>query len=136
VQLCFLRFHDIRCSLPCRFVTHGLVPPAVVAVLAIVLAGCGSGTAAPGAGTPFCANAAFVAALVANRSGSETAFLEAHETRIDELRNHAPAAVKPDVVTIVTAVHNAIAAGNPALANTTTMNDAWSAVKTYCGIGQ
>jgi hypothetical protein len=115
---------------------YRLVPAAVVTVLAIVLAGCGGGTAAPGAGTPFCGNAAFVDALLANRSGSEIAFLKAHETRIDDLRNHVPAAVRADVITVVTAVHSAVAADNPALANTATMNNAWSAVKTYCGIGQ
>jgi hypothetical protein len=115
---------------------YRLVPPPVVTVLAIVLAGCGGGTAAPGAGTPFCGNAAFFDALLAHRSGSEIAFLKGSETRIDDLRNRAPAAVKADVNTIVTAVRDAIAADNPALANTATMNDAWSAVKTYCGIGQ
>jgi hypothetical protein len=115
---------------------YRLLPAAVVTVLAIVLAGCGGGSAAPGAGTPFCGNAAFVDALIASRSGSEIGSLEAHETRIDELRNHAPAAVGADVITIVTAVHSAIAADNPAVANTAAMNHAWSAVKTYCGIGQ
>jgi hypothetical protein len=112
------------------------VPAAVVTVLAIVLAGCGGGTSAPGAGTSFCGNAAFVDALLASHSGPEIAFLSAHETRIDGLENHAPAAVRADVIKIVTAVHSAVAAGNPALANTATMNDSWSAVKTYCGIGQ
>lgn len=136
MQLGFLRFRHIRCSPLCAFAMYRLLPTAVVTVLVIVLAGCGGGTAAPGAGTPFCANAAFVAALLANRDGSEITFLEAYETRIDELRNHAPTAVKADVITITAAVHNAIAADNPALANTTTMNHAWSAVKTYCGIGQ
>ena len=136
MQLRFPRFHHIRCSPPCRFAMYRLVPTAVVTVLAIVLAGCGGGTAAPGAGTPFCGNAAFVDALLANRSGSEIAFLKAHETRIDDLRNQVPAAVRADVITVVTAVHSAVAADNPALANTATMNNAWSAVKTYCGIGQ
>jgi len=136
VQLRFLRFHATRCSPPCRFAMYRLVPTAVVTVLAIVLPGCGGGTAAPGAGTPFCGNAAFVAALLANHPSSEIAFLKAHEARIDELRHHAPAAVEVDVITIVRAVHSAIAADNPALANTATMNHAWSAVKTYCGIGQ
>ena len=112
------------------------VPAAVVTVLAIVLAGCGGGTSAPGAGTSFCGNAAFVDALLASHSGPEIAFLSAHETRIDGLENHAPAAVRADVIKIVTAVHSAVAAGNPALANTATMNDSWSAVKTYCGLGQ
>jgi hypothetical protein len=112
-----------------------LAPTAVVTVLAITLWGCGGGTAAPGADTPFCANTAFVDALLANRPSSEIAFLEAHETRIDELRNRAPRVVKADVITIVTAVHSAIAADNPALASTATMNRAWSAVKTYCGLG-
>jgi hypothetical protein len=113
-----------------------LVPTAVVTVLAIVLAGCGGGPTAPGAGTPFCGNAASVDTLLANRSGSEIAFLTTHQSRIDDLRNHAPAAVKADVITMVAAVDSAIAADNPALANTATMNHAWSAVKTYCGIGQ
>jgi hypothetical protein len=103
---------------------YRLLPAAVVTVLAIVLAGCGGGSAAPGPGTPFCGNAAFVDALIASRSGSEIGFLEAHETRIDELRNHAPAAVGADVITIVTAVHSAIAADNPAVANTAAMNHA------------
>lgn len=128
-----LRFGDIRRSRPCRFALHRLVPTAVVAVLAIVLAGCG-GAAPPGAGTPFCTNAAFVDALLTNRSTSEIAFLKAHETRIDSLRDNAPGAVKADVTTIVTAVHSAIAADDPALANTATMNHAWEAVKSYCGI--
>jgi hypothetical protein len=115
---------------------YPLLPTAVVTTLAIVLAGCGGGTAAPGAGSAFCSKAAFVEALIANHSGPEIAFLKAHETHIDDLRNHAPAAVKADVITVVTAVHSAIAADSPALANTTTMNHAWSAVKTYCGIGE
>jgi hypothetical protein len=112
-----------------------LVPMAVVPVLAIVLAACGGGTAAPGAGTPFCGNAAFLAALATNGYGSEIAFLKAHETRIDELRHQAPAAVKAAVITFVTGVHRAIAANNPALANTAAMNHASLEVKTYCGIG-
>ena len=136
MQLRFLRFHHFRCSPPCRFAMFQMVPTAVVTVLATVLAGCGGGPADPGAGTPFCGDAAFVDALIASRSGSEVAFLKAHETRIDDLRNHAPSAVRADVITIVTAVHSAVAADNPALANTATMNRAWSAVKTYCGIGQ
>jgi hypothetical protein len=129
VRLRSLRFGDLRRSRPCR-----LIPTAVVVVLAIVLAGCGGGAAAPGASTPFCTNAAFVDALLANPSGSEIAFLKAHKARIDSLRNHAPRAVRADVITIVTAVHRAIAADNPALANTATMNHAWEAVKSYCGI--
>jgi predicted small secreted protein len=131
-----LQFHDIRCYLAVHVPMNRLVPTAVVPVLAMVLAACGGGNTAPGAGTPFCGNAAFVDALIASRSGSEIAFLKTHEIRIDELRNHAPAAVKADVITIVTAVHSAIVADNPAVANTATMNRAWSAVKTYCGIGQ
>jgi hypothetical protein len=134
VQLRALRLGAIRCLRPCRFALHRLVPTAMVAILAIVLAGCGGGAAAPGSGTPFCANAAFVDALLTNHSASEIAFLKAHETRIDSLRNHAPRAVKADVILIVTAVHRAIAADDPALANTATMNHAWEAVKSYCGI--
>lgn len=120
----------------CKFPMNRLVPMAVVPVLAIVLAACGGGTAAPGAGTPFCANAAFLAALATNGYGSEISFLKEHETRIDELRHQAPAAVKADVITFVTAVQRAIAGDDPALANTAAMNHAWAAVKTYCGLGQ
>jgi hypothetical protein len=115
-----------------KFPMNRLVPMAVVPVLAIVLAACGGGTAAPGAGTRFCQNAAFLAAL--NGSGSEIAFLKAHATRIDELRHQAPAAVKADVITFVTGVDSAIAANDPALANTAAMNHASSGMKTYCGI--
>lgn len=135
MQLRFLRFHGIRCSPPCRFALYRVVPAALLAMLGIVVAGCGGGPAAPGAGTAFCGSAASVDALLANRSSPETAFLKTHETNIDDLRNHAPAAVKADVITVVTAVDSAVTADNPALANTATMNHAWAAVKTYCGIG-
>lgn len=118
----------------CKFPMNRLVPMAVVPVFAIVLAACGGGTAAPGAGTRFCANASSLAALATNGSGSEVAFLKAHETQIDELRHHAPAAVKADVNTFVTAVDRAIAANNPALVNTGAVNHASSEMKTYCGI--
>ena len=111
-----------------------LVPTAVGMVLAILLGACGSGTASPGAGTPFCANAAFLTALPTNGYDSGVSFLKEHETRIDELRTQAPAAVKADVITFVTGVHKAIAANNPALVNTAAMNHASSEVKTYCGI--
>lgn len=121
---------------PRKFSIYRWVSAAAAAVLAIVLAACGGGTAAPGAGTPFCANAAFLAALPANGYGSEISFLKDHETRIDELRNQAPAAVKADVITFVTGVHSAVAANNPALASTAAMNHASSQVKTYCGIAQ
>jgi hypothetical protein len=136
VQLRFLRFHHIRCSAPCRFALYRVVPAALAAILGIVLGACGGGPAAPGAGTAFCGNAASVDALLANRSSPEIAFLKTHETSIDDLRNHAPAAVKADVITVVTSVDSAVAADKPALANTATMNHAWAAVKTYCGIGQ
>lgn len=119
---------------PCKFSMNRLAPMAVVPVLAVVLAACGGGTATPGAGTPFCANAAFLAVLPTNGYGSEIAFLRDHETRIDELRHQAPAAVKADVITFVTGVRSAIAANNPALASTAAMNHASSEVKTYCGI--
>jgi hypothetical protein len=88
----------------------------------------------PGRGHTFCANAAFLAALPTNGYGSAIPFLKEHETRIAELRTQAPAAVKADVITFVTGVHKAIAANNPALANTAAMNHASSEVKTYCGI--
>jgi hypothetical protein len=107
---------------------------AVVMVLAIMLAACGGTAAAPGAGTPFCANAAFLVALSPNGYGPGIAFLRAHETRIDELRRQAPAAVKADVNTFVTAVDMAIAANNPALISTGAVNRASSEMKTYCGI--
>jgi hypothetical protein len=119
-----------------KFSMNRLVPTAVGTVLAILLGACGGGTAAAGAGTPFCANAAFLAALPANGYGSEISFLKNHETRIDELRSQAPAAVKAEVITFVTGVHSAIAANKPALASTAAMNHASSEVKTYCGIAQ
>jgi hypothetical protein len=121
---------------PCKLSMYRWVSAAAVAVLAIVLAACGGGTASPGAGTRFCANAAFLAALPANGYGSEIAFLKDHETQIDELRSQAPAAVKADVITFVTGIHSAIVANNPALAHTAAMNHASSEVKTYCGIAQ
>jgi hypothetical protein len=120
----------------CKFNMNRLVPMAVVPVLAIVLAACGGGTAAPGAGTPFCANAAFLAALATNGYGSEIACLKAHEIRIDELRHQAPGAVRAEVIRFVTGVHRAIEASNPALANTAAMNQASSEVKAYCDIEQ
>jgi hypothetical protein len=107
---------------------------AVTPVLAIVLAGCAGGTAAPGPGTPFCANAAFLAAYPATGQGPSLAFLKAQETRIDELRHQAPAAVRAAAITFVTSLHKAIAANDPAIASTAAMKRASSQVQAYCGI--
>jgi hypothetical protein len=111
-----------------------LVPTVVMMVIALVLAGCGGGSAAAGAGTKFCANASLLPRFATNGYGSEIAFLRAHQTQINGLRNHAPAAVKADVNTFVTAVDMAIAGNSPSLVNTEAVNRASAEMKTYCGI--
>jgi hypothetical protein len=111
----------------------GLMSLAVLTGAAVLMGACG--TAAPGAGTAFCAHASTISAgIYASGSSAEVSYLRANESEIDELEVEAPAAVRGAVRSFVTGVHRAIAANDATLANTSEVDRASGEVKTYCGI--
>jgi hypothetical protein len=107
---------------------------AMLSGVAVLAAACG--TAAPGAGTPFCAQAAKLSTriLSSERGNSELSLFEANAASIDDLAIDSPPAVTRDVHTLVTGVHRAIATRTPGPLNTAAMDEATSNIKTYCGI--
>ena len=125
-----------RSTVDDRRMKVGWTSIAVLSGVAVLAAACG--TAAPGAGTPFCADAAKLSTriLSGERGNPELSWFKANETSIDDLAIDSPRAVTRDVHTLVTGVHRAIATSTPELLNTAAMNEATSKIKTYCGIRQ